>query len=84
MPPEWLVKRVLLGPAAVRRAAANRSTDKRERWMLGQPTDVRRSFVSEVLERGGNEEAWMLLQSEPVRRSYVEQVLGHELTKKAS
>jgi hypothetical protein len=68
---------VLLGPAAVRRAAARRATAPQERWMLMQPTDVRRSYVRDVLERSGNEEAWMLLQPDQVRRSYVAEVLNH-------
>jgi hypothetical protein len=79
MPPAWVVKRVLLGPAAVRRAAARRATDGTERWMLGQSAEVRQSYVENVLERGGSpevEQAWMLLQPEAVRRSYVEKVLG--------
>ena len=75
-PPPWVVKRVLLGPAAVRRAAARRATNPQERWMLTQPTEVRRSFVREVLEKRGNEEAWMLLQPDDVRRSYVADVLS--------
>jgi hypothetical protein len=78
-PPDWIVKRVLLGPATVRRAAARRATDRTERWMLTQSADVRRSYVEEVLERGASDEleqAWMLLQPEAVRRSYVEEVLG--------
>jgi hypothetical protein len=78
MPPEWLVKRVLLGPASVRNAAARRATDTKERWMLRQPTSVRRSFVREVLENGASEEAWMLLQPNDVRHSYVAEVLGHD------
>jgi hypothetical protein len=77
MPPEWILKRVLLGPAAVRKAAARQAADERERWMLRQPAEVRKSFVHEVLERGVNEEAWMLLQPESVRRSYAAEVLGH-------
>jgi hypothetical protein len=76
MPPAWIVKRVLLGPASVRRAAARRASDGKERWMLHQPLGVRQSFVREVLEQGGNEEAWMLLQPDDVRRSYVSEVLG--------
>jgi hypothetical protein len=72
------VKRVLLGPAPVRRAAASRATDAQERWMLLQDAAVRRSYVREVLEQGGNEEAWMLLQPDDVRRSYVAEVLGVE------
>jgi hypothetical protein len=78
MPPAWLVKRVLLGPASIRKAAAGRTTDKQERWMLRQPTSVRRSFVREVLEKGASEEAWMLLQPDDVRHSYVAEVLGHD------
>jgi hypothetical protein len=75
-PPAWIVKRVLLGPASIRRAAANRSRDERERWMLRQTAEVRRSFVREVLEDGRNEEAWMLHQPDHVRHSYVAEVLG--------
>jgi hypothetical protein len=78
MPPEWIVKRVLLGPASVRKAAAKRAPDAKERWMLGQPAEVRRSFVREVLEKGVNEEAWMLLQPDEVRHSYVAEVLGNQ------
>ena len=77
MPPSWVIKRVLLGPAALRRAAARQATDDRERWMLQQSTEVRRSFVREVLEKGVNEEAWMLRQPDHVRESYVAEVLGH-------
>jgi hypothetical protein len=78
-PPHWLVKRVLLGPAAVRRAAASRLHGKQERWMLKQPTSVRRSYVRDVLERGGGdqlEQAWMLRQPDHVRESYAAEVLG--------
>jgi hypothetical protein len=78
MPPPWVIKRVLLGPATVRKAAARRAADPQERWMLQQSLEVRRSYVRDVLERGGNEEAWMLLQPEAVRRSYVAEVLGEE------
>ena len=78
MPPSWVAKRVLLGPAAVRKAAARQATDEKERWMLGQPVEVRRSFVREVLEKGGSEEAWMLLQPDDVRKRYVAEVLGED------
>jgi hypothetical protein len=78
MPPPWVVKRVLLGPAPVRKAAARQAVDAKERWMLGQSAEVRRSFVREVIEKGGNEEAWMLLQPDHVRKSYVAEVLGEE------
>ena len=78
MPSEWLVKAVLLGPAPVRKAAAARTTDERQRWMLMQPEEVRRSFVRDVMEKGASPEAWMLLQPDEVRRSYVTEVLGHD------
>ena len=77
--PGWLVRRVLLGPAAVRRAAARRATDPVERWMLTQSMEVRRSYVTNVLEGGGSkelEQAWMLHQPDEVRHSYAEYVLG--------
>jgi len=74
-PPVWVQKRVLLGPAPVRRAA-QRGLGAKERWILRQPRSVRRSYVREVLEGGGNEEAWMLLQPDEVRESYVREVLG--------
>jgi len=77
-PPDWVVKRVLLGPAALRKAAARQAADERERWMLRQSSEVRRSFVHEVLEQGVNEEAWMLLQPDEVRHSYAAEVLGHQ------
>jgi hypothetical protein len=78
MPSDWIIKRVLLGPASVRKAAARRATDQRERWMLLQSDEVRRSFVREVLEGGGSEEAWMLLQPDEVRESYVLEVLDED------
>ena len=77
-PPPWVVKRVLLGPAALRKAAARSAPGKKERWMLRQPAEVRRSFVRDVLEGGKNEEAWMLHQPDHVRHSYVAEVLGEE------
>jgi hypothetical protein len=79
MPPEWIVKRVLLGPPSVRRAARNRTTDPQERWMLQQSAEVRRSYAREVLDGGRDEEAWMLLQPDEVRHSYVEEVLQQRL-----
>ena len=72
--PLWLQKRVLLGPAAVRKAA-QRGLGAKEAWMLRQPRSVRRSYVREVLDGGGNEEAWMLRQPDEVRESYVREVL---------
>jgi hypothetical protein len=77
-PPAWLTKRVLLAPAPVRRAAAARMRGQ-ERWLLLQDVKVRRSYVDEVIGRGGGddrEQAWMLLQPAAVRKSYVRDVLG--------
>jgi len=79
-PPPWVARRVLLGPAAVRRAAARRA-EPQDAWVLMQPVEVRRSYVREVLNRGGGDEleqAWMLLQPDHVRRAYVAEVLGVE------
>ena len=76
-PPPWIVKRVLLGPAAVRKAASRR-LGRQERWMLKQSDSVRRSYVRDVLERGGSDDlaqAWMLRQPDHVRESYVADVL---------
>ena len=76
-PPSWIARRVLLGPAAVRRAAARR-LGTQEGWLLRQPLEVRRSYVRDVLDRGGSddvEQAWMLRQPDEVRHSYIEEVL---------
>ena len=76
--PAWIAKRVLLGPASVRRAAARRA-ESQEAWLLRQPLEVRRSYVREVLGRGGGdalEQAWMLRQPDHVREAYVVDVLG--------
>jgi hypothetical protein len=78
MPSPWVVKRVLLSPAPLRRAAARR-LEEHERWLLRQPGPVRRAFVREVIDRGwteGREQAWMLMQPDGVRLSYVAEVLG--------
>jgi hypothetical protein len=47
---ELLQKRVLLGPAPIRRAAAARAKRPEEAWLLRQPRHVRESYVREVLE----------------------------------
>jgi hypothetical protein len=47
---ELLQKRVLLGPAPLRRAAAARAKHPEEAWLLRQPRHVRESYVREVLE----------------------------------
>jgi hypothetical protein len=80
-PPDWVVKGILLGPAAVRRAVAARTDNPQERWMLHQDIEVRRSYVREVLDRGAGDElaqAWMLRQPDHIRQSYVAEVLGVE------
>ena len=76
---DLLMKRVLLGPAPLRRAAATRVELPQEGWMLNQPREVRRSYAAEVLDANGDPdvlaEIWMLRQPEEVRRSYIEEVL---------
>jgi hypothetical protein len=74
----WLAKRMLMAPAAVRNAAA-RKAQPEEAWLLRQDADVRRSYVRDVLDKGGSDEreqAWMLLQRKAVREAYVREVLG--------
>ena len=69
---------MLLGPDAVARAAARRVSSSEQRWMLGQPRAVRRSFVEQVVDRPEDphaQERWMLLQPDSVRESYVRDVL---------
>ena len=71
-------KAVLLGPAALARAAATRATEPEERWLLRQPRSVRVSYVRKVLdneEEPNAEEIWMLRQSKAVRESYIREVL---------
>jgi hypothetical protein len=75
---------VLGAPEFVRRAAARQARDPVEQWMLCQPRDVRRSYVREVLDRGGDDrlaEIWMLRQPSHVRESYVKEVLEPALPK---
>jgi hypothetical protein len=77
-PAVWVVRRLLLAPGPVRAAAASRA-EPHEAWMLRQSAEVRRSYVRDVLDRGGGadlEQAWMLLQPERVRQAYVDDVLG--------
>ncbi|MGH2839122.1 MAG: hypothetical protein ACRDJY_12345 [Thermoleophilaceae bacterium] len=76
---ELLQKRVLLGPAPLRRAAAARALRPQEAWMLRQPREVRQSYVRQVLSGRGDldvlAEIWMLRQPEHVRESYIAEVL---------
>jgi hypothetical protein len=69
---------VLTAPAAVARALAGAAPEPEQRWMLRLPREVRRSFVTDVLDRGGrraDQERWLLLHDDEVRHSYVEEVL---------
>jgi hypothetical protein len=72
-------KRVLLGPAPLRRAAAVRAQPE-EAWMLRQAREVRRTYCAQVLDADGDPdllaEVWMLRQPEDVRESYIAEVLG--------
>src|SRR5262249_31257397 len=66
---------VLLGPDMVARAIGGREKDPQRRWLLKRPREVRRSFVEDVIEGGGDEQRWMLLQDKRTRDSYVADVL---------
>jgi hypothetical protein len=70
---------VLLAPDAIARALALVARAPEQRWMLCQPRQVRRSYVTEVLDRPGRRNAaeiWLLRQPKTVRASYVHDVLG--------
>jgi hypothetical protein len=72
------MRTILLAPAAIAKAAALAATTAEERWMLGQPREVRRSYVEEVLDRPDDpkaQERWMLRQPDAVRLSYIRDVL---------
>jgi hypothetical protein len=69
---------MLRAPDAVTRTFAATSSDPEQRWLLCRPRSVRRSFVEQVLDRGGGPAAqrrWMLQQDAGVRESYVAEVL---------
>jgi hypothetical protein len=70
-----LQKRILLGPAPLRRAAAARALRLEEAWMLRQSRSVRASYAAHVLDGKGDPEVWMLRQPEHVRESYIREVL---------
>lgn len=74
----FLEREVLLGPDLLARAAAALLDDPAQRWMLQQPSRVRRSYVVDVLDRGGSEQqqmTWMLGQPDDVRLSYLRDVV---------
>ena len=69
---------VLTAPDRVARALAGAAPEPEQRWMLRLPRDARRSFVADVVDRGGrrgDQERWLLLQDDAVRHSYVDDVL---------
>lgn len=70
-----LQKRILLGPAPLRRAAAARAFRREEAWMLRQSRRVRASYADQVIDGKGDPEVWMLRQPEHVRESYIREVL---------
>jgi hypothetical protein len=75
MPMSRLARRVLLAPDFAARAAARAASAADEAWMLGQPRDVRASYVAEVVDGGGDPQVWMLRQRRAVRESYIRDVL---------
>jgi hypothetical protein len=80
--PDRLQRAVLLAPDAVARRAAAFAPGREERWLLGRPRTVRRSYVDEVLDRGDDDvrrEIWMLGQDDDVRASFVREVLAPRL-----
>jgi hypothetical protein len=79
--PNILEREILLAPNIVCRAAAAATSGRAQQWMLGQPRDVRRSYVHEVIDAGGGELAqsiWMLRSSAAVRASYLREVAALE------
>jgi hypothetical protein len=69
---------LLLAPGPIARAAARMAREPEQRWMLCQPRDVRRTYVTEVVDRPDLENAaeiWLLRQPDAVRASYVREVL---------
>jgi len=71
-------KAVLLGPAAMARAATHSARRPEQRWLLCQPRPVRTSYARQVLEAADErhaEEVWLLRQRKAVRESYIREVL---------
>ena len=84
-PPHRLARHVLKAPGLVRRMAATQAKDPVEQWMLRQSQKTRQSYVTEVLDKGGDErlaEIWMLRQPQAVRESYIKDVLEPALPPK--
>jgi hypothetical protein len=71
-------REILLSRDFVARAAAALAPEPEQRWMLCQPREVRRSYVSRVLDAPNVEaaqQAWMLSRPDVVRESYINSVL---------
>ena len=69
---------VLTGPDVLARQLAGRVNDPQHAWILRRPKEVRRDFLTTVVDGGGDQERWMLLQHDDVCESYVEDVLERE------
>jgi hypothetical protein len=79
--PSATERTILTAPTAIARAAALAARELEQRWMLGQPRDIRRSFAEEVFgheDAERRQEIWMLRQPKRVRESFIEQVLMRE------
>lgn len=69
---------MLRAPDMITRALAATEDDAERRWLLSRPRAIRRSFVEQVIDRGGDvaeQRRWMLEQDAEVRGSYVSDVL---------
>jgi hypothetical protein len=75
--PGIIEREILLAPDFVCRAAAAATSGRVQQWMLGQPREVRRSYVREVIDVNGGEHEqriWMLRAPARVRKSYLREV----------
>jgi hypothetical protein len=74
---------VLLAPDLIAAAARAATDDPQAKWLLGQPRDVRTSYVHQVIDAKGDKnllsQQWLLTQSDAVRASYVSDVLKPQL-----
>ena len=69
---------ILLAPDPIARAVARVARAPEQRWMLCQSLAVRRSYVTQVLDRPEQRNAaeiWLLRQPSAIRASYVRAVL---------
>ena len=71
-------RQVLLAPDVIAKAAARMAPLPEQRWMLGRPRSLRKSFADEVFDRPDEElrqQAWMLQQDDETRESFIRDVL---------